>query len=74
MFHCTYMWRKLHRGMLRGEDNKEQRGVVDTYIGSYGHTAHCEMMLLGMEGNEGRLDKNATDTAIVMKFPQCMWA
>jgi hypothetical protein len=73
MYHCTYMWRKLHRGMLRGGENEEKRGVVDTYIGSYGHTEHCEMMLLGMEGGEGVVDKNATDTAILMKFPQCMW-
>lgn len=73
MYHCTYMWRKLHRGLLRGRRNEERRGVVDTYIGEYGHTAHCEMMLLGMEGDEGVMDRNATDTAILMKFPQCMW-
>ena len=73
MYHCTYMWRKLHRGLLRGQSNTEGRGVVDTYIGQYGHTAHCEMMLLGMEGDEGGIDKEATDTIITMKFPQCMW-
>jgi hypothetical protein len=73
MYHCTYMWRKLHRGLLRGQDKAHGRGVVDTYIGEYGHTAHCEMMLLGMEGDGGAIDKAATDTAILMKFPQCMW-
>jgi hypothetical protein len=31
------------------------------------------MMLLGMEGDEGGIDKMATDTIIAMKFPQCMW-
>jgi hypothetical protein len=72
MYHCTYMWRKLHRGLLEGRKNAEKRGVVDTYIGEYGHTAHCEMMLIGMEGGDV-IDKNATDTAIRMKFPQCMW-
>ena len=66
------MWRKLHRGLLKGRENAEKRGVVDTYIGEYGHTAHCEMMLIGMEDGDV-LDKNATDTAIKMKFPQCMW-
>jgi hypothetical protein len=73
MYHCTYMWRKLHRGLLRGQGSVEERGVVDTYIGAYWHTAHCEMMLLGMEGDEGGIDKMATDTIITMKFPQCMW-
>ncbi|KAG0646878.1 hypothetical protein D0Z07_6263 [Hyphodiscus hymeniophilus] len=73
MYHCTYMWRKLHRGLLRGQENAEKRGIVDSYIGSYGHTAHCEMMLVGMEEDGGGIDKNATDTAILMKFPQCMW-
>ncbi|KAE9374961.1 hypothetical protein N431DRAFT_438321 [Stipitochalara longipes BDJ] len=73
MYHCTYMWRKLHRGLLRGQGNAEGRGVVDTYIGEYGHTAHCEMMLLGMEDDEDGIDKMATDTIITMKFPQCMW-
>jgi hypothetical protein len=73
MYHCTYMWRKLHRGLLRGQGNAEGRGVVDTYTGEYGHTAHCEMMLLGMKGDEGGIDKMATDTIITMKFPQCMW-
>lgn len=64
MYHCTYMWRKLHRGM--------QKGVVDSYIGSYEHTGHCEMMLLGMEGKPVP-DRNVTDTAILMKFPRCLW-
>ncbi|PMD29153.1 hypothetical protein L207DRAFT_262418 [Hyaloscypha variabilis F] len=73
MYHCTYMWRKLHRGLLRGQSNAEGRGVVDTYIGQYGHTAHCEMMLLGMESDGEGIDKTATDTIITMKFPQCMW-
>jgi hypothetical protein len=67
------MWKKLHRGLLRGQENAERRGIVDTYIGKYEHTAHCEMMLLGMEGDEGVVDKTARDTAILMKFPQCMW-
>jgi hypothetical protein len=73
MYHCTYMWRKLHRGLLKSRENAEGRGVVDTYIGEYVHTAHCEMILLGMEGEESGVNKTATDTAIFMKFPQCMW-
>jgi len=63
MYHCTYMWRKLHRGLLKSLENKERRGIVDTYIGNYRHTAHCEMMLVGMEGEHGVVDKSATDTA-----------
>jgi hypothetical protein len=73
MYHCTYMWRKLHRGLLKSDETPERRGVVDTYIGRYEHTSHCEMMLLGMEGEHGMVGRNATDTAILMKFPRCMW-
>lgn len=73
MYHCTYMWRKLHRGVLKAQEEEgNRRGVVDTYIGRYQHTAHCEMMLLGMGGEES-VDKAKTDTAILMKFPKCMY-
>ena len=73
MFHCTYMWRKLHRGLLKAQENDEKRGIVDSYIGSYDHTSHCEMMLIGM-GEDGReINKSVTDTAILLKFPQCVW-
>ena len=73
MYHCTYMWRKLHKGLLKSLETPEKRGIVDTYIGKYGHTSHCEMMLLGMEEDHGTVQRNVTDTAIVMKFPRCMW-
>jgi hypothetical protein len=58
-FHCTYQWRKMHRGMLKG--------VIDSYIANYEHTAHCEHMLT-ME-----VPMNTTDTVIVMKFPKCYY-
>ena len=73
MYHCTYMWRKLHRGLLKAQENAEKRGVVDSYIGAYDHTSHCEMMLVGMEEDGGVIDKDVVDTAILMKFPQCMY-
>lgn len=53
------MWRKLHRAVGR-------RGFVDSYIGSYNHTAHCGHMLL-METE----DLRAWNTKIVTKFPMC---
>jgi hypothetical protein len=59
LFHCTYQWRKMHRGMVKG--------VIDSYIANYEHTAHCEHML-----TEG-VPMNTTDTVIVMKFPQCQY-
>lgn len=58
-FHCTYQWRKMHRGMVKG--------VIDSYIANYGHTAHCEHMLTA------GLPINMTDTVITMKFPQCQY-
>jgi hypothetical protein len=73
LYHCTYMWRKLHRGMLKAVEMDENRGIVDSYVGDYKHTAHCEMILIGMKGDHGVVDMNATDTVIGRKFPQCVW-
>jgi len=58
LLHCTYMWRKLHRAALGS-------GMVDSYIGNYNHTSHCEMMLL----QEG--DKEDINTVIRTKFVDC---
>ena len=57
-FHCTYMWRKLHRAVLRD-------GLVDSYIGSYKHTAHCEMILTSGDAIDN------VDTVIRTKFVTC---
>ena len=59
LYHCTYMWRKLHRAIMN-------EAKVDEYIGSYGHTEHCEQMLLQRGG-----DLSRTNTAIVRKFSSC---
>lgn len=73
MYHCTYMWKKLHRGLLKGQENIERRGIVDDYIGSYEHTKHCEPMLVGKEDEGDLINKMMVDTAILRKFPHCMW-
>lgn len=73
MYHCTYMWRKLHRGVLKAQENAEKRGIVDDYIGAYQHTSHCEKMLVGQEGDQSVVDKTVIDTQILSKFPRCMW-
>ena len=39
MWHCTYMWKKMHRAILRGRP-------MDSDIANYNHTVHCEKMLL----------------------------
>lgn len=59
IFHCTFQWRKMHRGI--------QRGVIDTYIGNYEHTSHCERMITD------DVPRNLTDTKIRMKFPRCQF-
>jgi hypothetical protein len=56
-FHCTYQWRKMHRGL--------QNRIIDTYIGEFRHTTHCEMMLTE------EVAPNKTDTILMMKFAQC---
>ncbi|KAI1310108.1 hypothetical protein F5Y03DRAFT_382804 [Xylaria venustula] len=61
--HCTAMWKKLHRAIL-GELG---RGAIDGYIGTYEHTKHCEMMLLG--GHDVALE--TINTRIAVKYPDC---
>ncbi|KAK8139509.1 hypothetical protein PG984_002889 [Apiospora sp. TS-2023a] len=58
--HCTFMWKKLHRAIGEGH-------IVDSYIGNYDHTVHCEHMLL-MED----VDSGALNTRIFRKFPSCV--
>lgn len=61
LFHCTYQWRKMHRAVLQGKP-------LDTYVGNYSHTEHCEYVLtkevleLGME---------VVDVQIQRKFVSC---
>ena len=56
--HCAYMWRKLHRALAKGQ-------LVDSYIGSYNHTKHCDHMLLEAVRTQ------QINTLIVTKFPNC---
>jgi len=62
--HCTTMWKKLHRALLRLEEGV---GAVDSYVGSYQHTLHCEKMFLGYQGDSFE-DIN---TVIRAKYPDC---
>ncbi|KAF2104193.1 hypothetical protein NA57DRAFT_70410 [Rhizodiscina lignyota] len=57
VYHCRYQWRKMHRGI--------QKRVIDSYIGSYNHTVHCEMMLMQV------VPRSLTDTRINRKYIQC---
>lgn len=59
LYHCTYMWRKMHRAILKGEP-------LDSYVGNWAHTEHCEMMLL----DRGR-QLDSRKTVIKRKFPDC---
>lgn len=61
--HCTAMWKKMHRAIMGGLGP----AGIDSYIGSYHHTRHCEVMLLG--GQVVALD--AINTRIKVKFPDC---
>ncbi len=56
-FHCTFMWRKMHRVALG-------LGSMDSYIYNYNHTTHCETMLH---------DKSSMviDSTIFTKYPEC---
>lgn len=59
MYHCTYMWRKMHRAILAGD-------VLDGYIGDMHHTAHCEMQILD---RSRALDE--VSTTIYTKYINC---
>jgi hypothetical protein len=61
--HCMAMWKKLHRAVLGDLGNR----AIDSYIGSYEHTKHCEHMLLGAQG----IAFDAINTRIDVKFPDC---
>lgn len=58
--HCTYMWKKLHRAILR-------EGPIDSYIGNYSHTLHCAEVLVG--NSVPLAEKN---TFIFIKYPTCI--
>ena len=59
LYHCVYMWRKMTRAL-------EREVPLDAYIGDPHHTTHCSLQLL----NEN-MNRNATNTMIYTKFPQC---
>ncbi|KAJ9660416.1 hypothetical protein H2198_002534 [Neophaeococcomyces mojaviensis] len=61
--HCTAMWKKIHRAILGDLGSR----AIDSYIGRYAHTKHCEQMLLG--GREYALE--AINTRIAVKYPDC---
>jgi hypothetical protein len=61
IYHCTYMWRKMHRAAAAGRP-------LDGYIGDIAHTAHCEGQLVG-HGAVAVL--NETNTVIFTKFVNC---
>lgn len=62
IFHCTYQWRKMHRAMLQGTP-------VDSYIGNYSHTGHCEWTLTNKWAERSGWD--IVDVQISRKFVRC---
>ena len=62
--HCVFMWKKLHRAIVRG-------GKVDSYVGNLAHTEHCARILLDQEEEMGGGGSAIVNTAITMKFPTC---
>ncbi|KAH7364355.1 hypothetical protein BKA65DRAFT_472690 [Rhexocercosporidium sp. MPI-PUGE-AT-0058] len=60
MYHCTYLWRKMHRAFLGGQ-------VLDGYVGSMRNTEHCEQVLL----QSGHHALNETTTTIFRIYEEC---
>lgn len=66
-WHCTYMWRKMHRAIM-GRNNKTGSSLLlDTYINDPEHTDHCERVLLNRTGSLAE-----TSTMIRRKFVECV--
>ncbi|KAK3293016.1 uncharacterized protein B0H64DRAFT_204550 [Chaetomium fimeti] len=57
--HCTFMWRQMHRAYA-------VRGFVDAHLDGYGHTLHCQGVLLerGMPGG-------VVNVVAAVKYPEC---
>ncbi|TDZ36524.1 hypothetical protein C8035_v008232 [Colletotrichum spinosum] len=63
--HCTAMWKKMHRAIIR--ENGQGVKAIDGYMGVYEHTKHCEHMLLA-----GRnIAPDVINTRIAVKYPDC---
>ena len=60
--HCFFMVKKLHRAVVSGRP-------VDSYVGNYGHTKHCEKMLFSNETSE--LAITLINSPILIKTPYC---
>jgi hypothetical protein len=68
--HCTFVWRKMHRAY--------EVGWIDSDLRGYGHTMHCQKMVLmemeGEESEEGRffeVDGERVVTAANVIYPTC---
>jgi hypothetical protein len=61
--HCTAMWKKFHRAVI-GNLGKQ---AIDSYIGSYQHSRHCELMVLA----DRSIPLDVINTRITLKYPDC---
>jgi hypothetical protein len=59
--HCTYVWQRLHRALLKGTP-------IDSYTADYHHTMHCQEMVGDMMRN-GSMSQNPTH--VFAKYPSC---
>lgn len=59
MYHCTYMWRKMHRAVLAAVP-------LDGYIGNYHHTSHCERQIM-----QKARKTHEISTTIFTKYVSC---
>lgn len=57
------MWKKMHRAIMSTAGWE----AIDSYIGSYDHTKHCEHMLLA----DRKISFGSINSQIKVKFPDC---
>lgn len=58
IWHCTYMYRQMHRAFARG--------YIDSHLDDYHHTLHCQKTLL-----ERQIPMDAAIVEAFPKFPSC---
>ena len=67
IWHCVFMWEKMHRVLLKGMNGGMKNGLLllDSYVGNFSHTTHCAEMPTDGTGMD------MINTIIMTKVPEC---
>jgi hypothetical protein len=57
--HCTYLWRQMHRAFAL-------RGFIDSHLDNWGHTMHCQVVLL-----DRVIKSDVVNVKAAVRYPEC---